>query len=65
MMTIRICRIKGGNMKKAKLVRDMTIEEIIDYCRIHHCDTCILKMFCEGNAVDGGDDYLDKEVEDF
>ena len=52
-------------MKKAKLVRDMTIEEIIDYCRIHHCDTCILKMFCEGNAVDGGDDYLDKEVEDF
>lgn len=52
-------------MSKAKLVRDMNIEEIIDYCKIHHCDTCILKPFCEGEAVKLGDGYLDKEVEDY
>ena len=43
----------------------MTIEEIIDYCKTHHCDTCILKRFCEGQAAQGGDDYLESEIEDY
>jgi len=52
-------------MRNKKLVKDMTIEEIIDYCKTHHCDTCILKRFCEGQAAQGGDDYLESEIEDY